>query len=87
MHAVVVQVTIQNPDEALKELEERVVPMVSQAPGFVAGYWLAPEGNNGFSIVVFESEEQARAGCRWRAKGSARTGASTSSSARTGRRG
>jgi len=26
----------------------------------VAGYWLEPAGGGGFSIVLFETEEQAR---------------------------
>jgi hypothetical protein len=37
MHAVVVKVTISQPDPA--RLREEVVPRVKQMPGFVAGYW------------------------------------------------
>ena len=40
---------------------ERVVPAVSQAPGFVAGYWLEPKDADGLSVVMFESEEAAKA--------------------------
>ena len=48
-------------NDALKDLREQVVPRVKQAPGLVAGYWLEPRGDNeGTSIVVFETEEQAR---------------------------
>lgn len=48
-------------NDALKDLREQVVPRVKQAPGLVAGYWLEPGGDNeGTSIVVFETEEQAR---------------------------
>ncbi len=61
MHAVLVNVTISDRDAAERELKERVVPTVSQAPGLVAGYWLRGDGDKGWSIVVFESEEQARA--------------------------
>jgi heme-degrading monooxygenase HmoA len=61
MHAVTVKVTIVEPDRALNELRERVVPMVSQAPGFIAGYWLEPQDGKGASLVVFESEDQAQA--------------------------
>src|SRR5581483_10767526 len=43
MHAVTVKVSIVDRERAERELHERVVPMVSQAPGFVAGYWLEPE--------------------------------------------
>jgi hypothetical protein len=61
MHAVLVSVKINDPDPALQELREQVVPRVSQAPGFVAGYWFAPAGDQGWSVVLFDSEEQARA--------------------------
>jgi hypothetical protein len=38
------------------------VPRVSQAPGFVAGYWTrADDGSNGLSMLVFESGDNARA--------------------------
>jgi hypothetical protein len=59
MHAVVVDVSISDFDQARRELDESVVPGVSQAPGFVSGVWVALEGNKGRSIVVFESEEAA----------------------------
>lgn len=57
MHAVVVQVAIgsQGTEE---ELRERVVPRVSQAPGFVAGYWTR-KGDTGLSMTVWESEAAA----------------------------
>jgi hypothetical protein len=61
MHAVVVRVTINEPEAATKGLREEVVPTVSQAPGFVAGYWTRGEDSNGLSMVVFESEEAANA--------------------------
>jgi hypothetical protein len=35
------------------------VPRVSQAPGFVTGYW-ARKDDSGLSIVIFESEDAAR---------------------------
>jgi hypothetical protein len=35
---------------------------VTQAPGFVAGYWVRLEGGDqGNSVIVFESEDAARA--------------------------
>ncbi len=61
MHAVLVSVKINDFDKALAELKEQVVPRVSQAPGFVGGYWFEPAGDQGWSVVLFESEEQARA--------------------------
>jgi len=63
MYAAMVTVTIDDgkQDEALERLKSQVVPTVKAAPGFVAGYWLRPEANNGFSLVVFDTEEHARA--------------------------
>ena len=58
MHAVVVKVAISQPDPT--RLREEVVPRVKQTPGFVAGYWTR-EGSEGLSMVVFDSEEHARA--------------------------
>jgi hypothetical protein len=61
MHAVLVSVKINDFDKALEELKEQVVPRVSQTPGFIAGYWFEPAGDQGWSVVLFESEEAARA--------------------------
>jgi hypothetical protein len=61
MHAVVVRVNIGDPETAAQGLREQVVPRVSQAPGFVAGYWTrSDDGTNGISMIVFDSEEGAR---------------------------
>jgi hypothetical protein len=58
MHAVVVRVNIDDHEEATARLREEVVPRVSQAPGFVAGYWTRKD-NAGLSMLVFESEQAA----------------------------
>ncbi len=60
MHAVMVRVSVHDREAATAALREEVVPGVAQAPGFVAGYWTAAEGN-GLSLVMFDTEEQARA--------------------------
>lgn len=60
MHAVVVRATISDPEAAVGQLRENVVPRVSQAPGFVTGHWTR-KGNSGVSMVIFESEEAANA--------------------------
>ncbi len=60
MHAVVIRVTINDEDAATSALREQVVPAVSRAPGFVAGYWTRKD-NGGLSMVVFESEQAANA--------------------------
>ena len=59
MHAVVVKVTINDSEPAEAALREQVVPRVSQAPGFVAGYWTRKD-NGGLSMIVFDSEEAAQ---------------------------
>jgi hypothetical protein len=61
MYAVVVKVTVNDREAAEKRLREAVVPRVSQLPGVVAGYWTRGDGQDGLSMVVFESEEAARA--------------------------
>jgi hypothetical protein len=58
MHAVVVRVTISDPEGSEQVLREQVVPRVSQAPGFVTGYWTRKD-NTGLSMVIFESEDAA----------------------------
>lgn len=58
MHAVVVKVTIKDEEAAEEALREQVVPRVSQAPGFVTGYWTR-KGSDGLSMIIFESEDAA----------------------------
>jgi len=43
-----------------KELETNVIPLVKQAPGFVSAVFLSPSsGNEGLSVLVFQTREQA----------------------------
>lgn len=58
MHAVVVRVSISDRDAAQQRLDEEVVPQVSQAPGFRAGYWTWKD-NTGLSMIVLDSEDAA----------------------------
>jgi hypothetical protein len=60
MNAVVVRSTIHDFDEARRFLRDELVPRVSQAPGFVAGYWVRLDESHGASMIVFESEDAAR---------------------------
>ena len=60
MHAVVVNVTVKDPEAAALALRERLVPRVSHAPGFVTGYWTMKD-NTGLTMLIFESEEAANA--------------------------
>ena len=58
-------------NEALKGLHEQVLPQIKQAPGLVAGYWLQlNEDNQGTSIVVYETEEQAQSAAQMVQRGS-----------------
>ena len=48
--------------EAETMLKTRIAPQIKQAPGFVSGTWArSADGKEGRSIIVFESEEAARA--------------------------
>ena len=58
MHAVVIKATITDRDALPTALDE-LVPEVSGAPGFVAGYWIVLEQDQGISILVFDSEASA----------------------------
>jgi hypothetical protein len=59
MHAVVVKVTVNDVQTAEKNLQEHVLPRIKQMPGFMTGYWTRSEGQ-GLSMVIFQSEENAR---------------------------
>jgi hypothetical protein len=60
MHAVVVTVTVNDAEASLNRLRDEVVPQVKQSPGVVAGYWTRKD-DTGISMVVFESEDDAKA--------------------------
>jgi hypothetical protein len=61
MHAVVTRVTVSDGEPATNYLREEIVPRVKEAPGLVAAYWVRLEGGDeGTSVIVFESEDQAR---------------------------
>jgi hypothetical protein len=62
VHAALVTLTI-DPDQApaaASALVNDILPTLRSAPGFLAGYWLEPADGQGFSIVLFETEEEAR---------------------------
>jgi hypothetical protein len=60
MHAVVVRVTLNDPESAVHDLHEQVVPWATRAPGFVTGYWTR-ESDTGLSMMVFDSADAANA--------------------------
>ena len=60
MHAVVVRVSINDVEAATRYLHERIVPGISQAPGFVTGHWVQwDDGSKGAAMMIFESEDAA----------------------------
>lgn len=63
MHAALVSVHVEPAaqEAAQAMLGEQIVPMVAASPGFVAGYWLEPRDDVGLSVLVFDTEENARA--------------------------
>jgi hypothetical protein len=64
MHACVTRVTIHNADRTREVLNNQVVPGISGAPGFEAGYWTWSTGGGeltGLAMMIFDSEENARA--------------------------
>jgi len=60
MHVALVNVTINDPEAAVEYLRSDIVPRVSQAPGFVAGYWYGDGQTKGAATIVFESEDNAQ---------------------------
>jgi len=72
MHAVVGRVKIDTgrEDEARKFLHEFVVPSAKGLAGFAGGYWTrALDEDTGSSLVLFDSEENARAAAAQMAEG------------------
>ncbi len=63
MYATQVSVRIEagREDEARRGLVEQVLPRVKGSPGFVAGYWFAPQGDVGSSVVIWQTREHAEA--------------------------
>jgi heme-degrading monooxygenase HmoA len=66
MYAAVVRVAVDptaNSEESIAAIQSQVIPRVRQAPGVISGRWFAPVegGTEGFSIIFFETREQAEA--------------------------
>jgi heme-degrading monooxygenase HmoA len=62
MYAEIATVDITDGEVAMTALAEQVIPSVKHAPGFVGGYWVRLDEGHGLSVVIFETEEQTRAG-------------------------
>jgi hypothetical protein len=64
MYGVIVEVKIDpnRSDEAQQMLDEIVVPMAKALAGFGSGKWLRSlDGDEGRSLLLFESEDAAKA--------------------------
>lgn len=64
MHAVFVVSELDPSRQAEAEtmLKTQISPRIQQAPGFVSGTWArSVDGKQGQSVVVFETEESAKA--------------------------
>ena len=61
MWAVATDVEISD-TEAARDLLPNVVSNVRKAPGFVTGHWVQLDQGQGTSLVIFDTEENARAG-------------------------
>jgi hypothetical protein len=61
MHAVIIDVTVENPDAATAAVDSELIPRLKGIPDFVGGHWIALSGDRGTSICVFESEASAEA--------------------------
>lgn len=64
MHAVVATVSIKDPEVAREALADLRLNLVPGAPGFVSAHWLEPIDGIGMSVIVFETKQHARGGCR-----------------------
>jgi hypothetical protein len=61
-HAVVIEVQLdREEEEGMKLLNERIIPHVKGLPGFQSGTWMATEDLVGMGVVIFDTEEHARA--------------------------
>jgi len=60
MHAVIVDVSISDVEESQRELRERVIPSVSQVPGFVSGVWMEYGAGKGHSLLSSRLRRQLR---------------------------
>jgi hypothetical protein len=61
MHAAIFEVQLVDRERAASNLKQNVVPAAADAPGIVAGYWIDVGEDRGLSVIVFDSEDHARA--------------------------
>jgi hypothetical protein len=61
MYAALATVSITDDEQARRILHDDVLPTITDVPGFVSGHWLAPVHGRALSILIFETEDEARA--------------------------
>lgn len=61
MYAAMATVSISDYEQARRVLHDDVLPTITDIAGFVSGHWLAPVDGTGLEILIFETEEEARA--------------------------
>ena len=61
MYAAMATVSISDYEKARQILHDDVLPTISDVPGFVSGHWLAPIDGKGMEILIFETEDEAKA--------------------------
>jgi len=61
MYAAMATVSISDYEQARKVLHDDVLPTISDIAGFVSGHWFAPVDGKGLEILIFETEDEARA--------------------------
>lgn len=72
MHGVIVSVEIDSSraEEAVQLLNGMVVPRVKASPGFVSATWMrATDGSAGRGVLLFDSEDNAKAAAKMAAEG------------------
>ncbi len=63
-HAVVMQVKLPegvSPEERERVLNEQIIPNAKKQSGFQKGVWMRSADNTGVGMVVFDTDEHARA--------------------------
>ena len=61
MYAAMATVSISDYEHAKRLLHDDVLPTVTDIAGFVSGHWFAPVDGTALEILIFETEDEARA--------------------------
>jgi hypothetical protein len=59
MHASLANLAIDPAHAPAAALMNDILPEITSAPGFAAGYWLEPAEGRGLWVILFDTEEQA----------------------------